>query len=343
MKNAGEITSEAVRSPGANLSRRAALTRVLAGGAAASLTQPALAQRCDAPKPHTGPAVYLDLDQNEIDEAYDNDLWAFNVKNIDARRKANNAIAQKILGKPLRLAYGEAEIEKLDVYKAKNPQGPTLIFIHGGSWRNGSSSQFAVYAEPFVKAGANFIVVDFTSVKETKGDLFPMVDQCRRAVAWIYRNAASFGANADRLFLCSRSSGSHLSSCVLISEWEKQGLPRDIVKGAVMGSGMYDLKPVSMSKRSGYVSFTDATVEQLSAIRYVDRIHTPVFLGNGGAETREFLRQSRDFANALRAAGKPVQQVVAEGYNHYETGETIGNPYALLGRAAMDMMGLNQL
>jgi len=328
---------------GISLSRRAALTGVLSGGVAIGLAQPASAQRCDVPSPYKGPSVYLDMDQNEIDEAYDNDLWSFNVKSIDARRKVNNSIAQKILGKPLRLAYGDAEIEQLDVYKVKNSQAPTLIFIHGGSWRNGTSSQFAVYAEPFVKAGANVVVVDFTSVKETKGDLFPMVDQCRRSIAWVYRNATSFGVNADRLFLCSRSSGSHLSSCVLITEWEKQGLPRDILKGAVLGSGMYDLKPVSLSKRSGYVSFTEETVEQLSAIRYVDRIHTPLFLGNGGLETREFLRQSRDFANALKAANKPVHQVVAEGYNHYEMGETIGNPYAPLGRAAMDMMGLNQL
>ncbi len=47
---------------------------------------------------------------------------------------------------------------------------------------------------------------------EANGDLFPMVDQCRRAVAWVYRNAATFGGNPDELYLCSRSSGSHLAS-----------------------------------------------------------------------------------------------------------------------------------
>ena len=40
------------------------------------------------------------------------------------------------------------------------------------------------------------------------------------------------------------------------------------------------------------------------------------------------------------AAGKPVRLIVAKGYNHYEVGETIGNPYAVLGRAAMEMMKL---
>jgi arylformamidase len=62
---------------------------------------------------------------------------------------------------------------------------------------------------------------------------------------------------------------------------------------------------------------------------------------HGTLETPEFQRQTRDFAAALKAAGKPVQYIVAKGYNHFEVGETIGHPYAVLGRAAMDMMKLN--
>jgi len=218
-----------------------------------------------------------------------------------------------------------------------------MVFIHGGSWRSGRSEHFAVYAEPFVKAGAHFVAVDFTNVNETNGDLFPMVDQCRRAVAFVYRNAASFGGNPDRLYLCSRSSGSHLASCVVINEWEKQGLPRDILKGGVFGSGMYDLRPVRLSLRSKFVRFTDEAEQQLSAMRHIEKIHTPLVLGVGTLETPEFQRQARDFAAALATAGKPVKLVVAPGYNHYEVGETLGNPYAVLGRAAMDMLGLNTI
>ena len=126
----------------------------------------------------------------------------------------------------------------------------------------------------------------------------------------------------------------------MITEWEKEGLPRDIVKGAVMGSGMYDLKPVRLSIRGSYVKFTDAMEHELSAMRFIDRIHTPIVLAHGTLETPEFQRQSRDFALALKAAGKPVTLIVAKGYNHYEVGETVGHPYAVLGRAAMQMMKL---
>jgi arylformamidase len=58
-------------------------------------------------------------------------------------------------------------------------------------------------------------------------------------------------------------------------------------------------------------------------------------------ETPEFQRQTRDFAAALKAAGKPVQLIVGRGYNHPEVGESIGHPYGLMGRAALEMMKLS--
>jgi arylformamidase len=325
---------------GGTLTRRG-LVAGAAAGVAALASEPAAAQRCSVPDRPKGPLVWLDLDQQDIDDAYDQSVYAFNAQNIAERLKANNVIARGRIGPPERVAYGSAEIEKLDIYKARRPNAPVMIFIHGGSWLSGRASDFAVYAEPFIKAGAHFVALDFSSVRDVNGDLSVMVDQCRRAVAWVHRNIASFGGNPDALYLCSRSSGSHLAGCVVITEWQKQGLPLDILKGAVLGSGMYDLKPVRMSKRSQFVKFTDAMEDELSAQRHLDRIHTPLTLVHGTLETPEFQRQTRDFAAALKAAGKPVQYIVAKGYNHYEVGETIGHPYAVLGRAAMEMMKLD--
>ncbi len=327
--------------------KKAITRRMLVAGAAAGglalAADPASAQRCPPAAARTkGPPVFRDLDQVDLDEGYDNDVYAFNAKNIGERRVYNNRIAQGLLAKPQRVKYGPAEIERLDFYRTKQPNASVLVFIHGGSWRGGRAEQFTTYAEPFVRAGANFAALDFTSVRETDGDIAPMVDQCRRAVGWLYRNAREFGGNPDALHLISRSSGSHLASCVLITEWEKQGLPRSIVKGAVMGSGMYDLAPVRLSKRSSFVKFTDAMVQELSAMRHIEKVHTPVVIGVGALETPEFQRQAREFAAALKAAGKPAELIVAPGYNHYETGETIGHPYAVLGRAAIDMMGLDK-
>ena len=112
------------------------------------------------------------------------------------------------------------------------------------------------------------------------------------------------------------------------------------MKGGLCCSGMFDLKPVRLSARSSYVKFTDETEHALSSQRHLEHLNCPVIVGYGTFETPEFQRQSRDFAAAVKAAGKPVELLVGEGYNHFEMPETLANPYGLLGRAALEQMKL---
>ena len=168
-----------------------------------------------------------------------------------------------------------------------------------------------------------------------------MADQVRRAVAWVYKNATSFGGDPNRLYLSGHSSGGHLGGVIGITDWPKDfGLPADVLKSALLVSGMYDLKPVRLSKRSNYVKFDDESEEALSAQRHIDKINTPLIIGYGTLESPEFQRQSRDFAAAVKAAGKPVELIVGEGFNHFEIQETMANPFGLGGRAALSMMKL---
>jgi arylformamidase len=97
---------------------------------------------------------------------------------------------------------------------------------------------------------------------------------------------------------------------------------------------------VRLSKRSEFVKFTDETEEKLSAQRHLDKLVAPIALVYGSLETPEFQRQSRDFHAAVKAAGKPVTLSVMEGYNHFEVMESIGDPYSLFGRAALEIMKL---
>ncbi|MGB3744571.1 MAG: alpha/beta hydrolase [Xanthobacteraceae bacterium] len=303
-----------------------------------------------AVKTPKGPLVWLDMDQKELDDAYDQLVYAPNRDQLTKRRIANSAAARARIGEPLRFAYGPTPIEGLDLYHSasasRGKQGgervPVAIFVHGGAWRSGSASEFTFLAEPFVHAGAHFAVLDFTNVNDTGGSLFPMAEQVRRAIGWVFRNAEQFGGDRDRLYLISHSSGSHLAGCAVTHDWSEDGLPRDIIKGATLSSGMYDLKPVRLSKRSQYVNFTDAMENELSAIRQLDRLATPLIVSYGTYETPEFQRQTRDFAAAVKAARKPVQLLVGEAYNHFEMLETLGNPYGLLGRAVLAQMGLKK-
>jgi arylformamidase len=287
-----------------------------------------------------GPIVWRDMDQKELDDAYDQEVYAPNRDLVVARRVAASERARAILGPPQRVAYGPSEFERLDIFRAPVADAPINIFVHGGAWRRNKAADYALQAEVFVRAGAHAVIIDFINVDQAGGDLNPMYEQVCRAIAWTWRNAESFGGDRERFYLSAHSSGSHLAGCALTRGWREQGLPQDFCKGALLASGMYELTPVRLSKRSAYVSFTDAMVEKLSSLRHLDGLTTPLIVGHGTRETPEFQRQARDFAAAVTAAGKPVELLIGEGYNHFEMLETLANPYGLLGRAALGQMGL---
>src|SRR5437016_1238038 len=191
-----------------------------------------------------GPLVWLDMDQEELDNAYDQAVYAPNRDQVQHRRLFNSSRARALLGEPLRLAYGAKEIEKLDVYRTVRAENaPVSVFVHGGAWRNGRSAEFAYIAELFVNAGAHSVILEFDSIDDVGGDLMVMADQVRRAVAWVFQNAYTFGGDPNRIYVVGHSSGAHLSGVAATTDWGKHfGLPKDVVKGALLGSGMYDLK-----------------------------------------------------------------------------------------------------
>ena len=289
-----------------------------------------------------GPLVFMDYDQVELDRCYDQSNWAPNQAIVHARTDVNSAGARERLGGMIRLSYGPTEIEKLDLFKAKHPGAPVMIYVHGGAWRSGSSSRCHAPAELFHAAGVNYIALDFNNVDEAGGSLFPMIDQVRRAVAWVWRNAASFDADPERIYVFGHSSGAHLTGNILTTDWEGQyGVPNTILKGGLVCSGMYELAPVRLSARSKYVNFSDDMVEQLSSIRHIDRLHCPIVVAYGDCESPEFQRQNKEFAQAVEKAGKKVKLIVARGYNHFEIAETLANPFGVLGRAALKLMGID--
>jgi len=286
-----------------------------------------------------GPLIWLDMDQEELDRAYTQSVYAPNIRQVISRWSTNSALVRSRIGDPLRFSYGDKPIETLDVFPSKRRDAPVHIYIHGGAWQQGKAENYAFPAEMFVNAGVHYVVPDFSWVQDVGDSLFPIADQVRRAVAWVYRNASEFGGDSDRIYLSGHSSGGHLAGVILTTDWEKEfDLPADIIKGGLCCSGMFDLKPVRLSARGDYIKFTDEMVHALSPIRHLDKLHAPLIVAYGSHETPEFIRQSRDFAKAVADAGKSVQLIVAENYNHFEIIETLANPYGILGHAALKQM-----
>lgn len=326
---------------------KGAITRRTALGAAASMVAaPALAEQITTcwvgPKAHPkGPPVFMDYDQVELDAAYEQLAYAPMGPQITARRASNSAEVRRRLGEPQRLTYGPTPIEKLDLFKTDKPNAPIFVFAHGGAWRNDEARSYHFAAEMYVKAGVNFVALDFTNAIAEKGDIRVMAEQVQRGIAWVYKNARTIGGDPNKFYVSGQSSGAHLTGVALVSDWQKNhGLDPSFIKAALLISGMYEMKPVRLSARSTYVKFDDAMEDSMSTIRHIDKIRVPVTVVYGTYETPEFQRQGREFAAALKAAGKDVTLIEAPNYNHWELQETMSNSLSWCGRAALAMMKL---
>lgn len=284
--------------------------------------------------------VFLNYTQEDLDRAYDQGPWAPNSPKISARNALKRELALERLGEPEVFAYGPGEVEKLELYRAAGENPPIQIYIHGGAWRSGTARGQAHQAPKYVASGAHFIALDFDNVM-TAG-LDGMVDQVRRAIVWVYENADQIGGDRDRIYISGHSSGGHLGGVMMVTDWNGlYGVPADIIKGAVLTSGMYDLHPVRLSARSEYVPFTDAIESDFSAMRHLEMINAPIVIAYGEYDTDDFRRQSQEFADKLAEIGKLETLIVLPGANHFEVPESFSDPFGVIGHAALQQMGFD--
>jgi arylformamidase len=317
--------------------------RVMLAATAALAAGPALAEECRlGPAPHEkGARVFMDMDQQELDASYNQLAYEPLMSQVGERLASNSEAMRARIGAPERESYGPSAAEGLDIYRTKQKNAPIFVFIHGGAWLGGAAKDYGYPAEMFVNAGAHYVAIDFIAIKEAGGDLSVMAKQVRRAVAWVHNNAEMFGGDPSRLYVGGHSSGGHLCGVVLVTDWQKEfGLQPNIIKGGLCMSGVYEMKPVALSARRNYVKFTEAMESSMSAMRHIERLQAPITVTYGTFETPEFQRQSREFAAAVKAAGKPVELLEAPNYAHLEMCESLGNPYGANGRAALAMMNL---
>lgn len=282
--------------------------------------------------------LFLDYDEAALDAAYNQRAWADNIEEVIARITARNAEAHAALGDPARHSYGPSDSEELDWYSPAEKGGPVHVHFYGGAWRTGEAGGNAFIAELSTLAGAHCVIPDYVKVGSTGGNLLPLGEQCRRAVAWVHANAGTFGADPERIVVSGHSAGGHLAGVVLSTDWTEYGLPGDAVKKGLCVSGMYDLYPVSLSSRNEYVSFTSQSVEALSPIRHLDLINSEVVVAVGTEESPEFQRQAREFAAALASAGRNSRLLMAEGVNHFEILLDLGTADGVVREALTDLL-----
>ena len=237
---------------------------------------PALAQAPAAPPRQKGPLVWLDMDQQELDDAYDQIKYAPNQRAVVERYATQQRRGRARLGEPLRLAYGASRSRGSMSIRRRKPNAPVKVFIHGGAWRGGLAD-FAFPAEIFVQRRRPFRRARLH--QRRRGRRRPDADGATRCAARSPGSTATPRASAaipSRIYLSGHSSGGHLAGVVLTTDWDKDfGLPTTWSRARCCCSGMYDLKPVRLSARSNYVKFTDEIEEELSSQRHLDALQLP--------------------------------------------------------------------
>ena len=285
-------------------------------------------------------AVYRGFDQETLDREY-RARGTVPVEVFEAciaRYGADSARARESLECRTDVAYGETADEVVDIFPAGDG-APVLFYIHGGYWRMLSQRESAFMAECFVGLGAAVVTVNYSLAPAASLDV--IVAQCRRALAWTYREAVSFGGDPERIFVTGSSAGGHLTGAMISGGWHADfGVPEDIVKGACAISGIFDLEPIRLSEVNEWARLDAASARRNSPIHQLPERGCPLIVAYGGNETSEFKRQTDAYARAWRARGFDARHVDMSETNHFDIVFDYQNPEGRLTRAVRAAMGL---
>jgi len=238
----------------------------------------------------------------------------------------------------LDVPYGKSPREKLDIYAADKPGGPVFVYLHGGYWRGGSKEDNCNFAPTLTARGATVVLVEYDLCPQVT--VSGIVGETRSAIAWIFRNIAGYGGDPGKIHLAGASAGGHLTAMALANDWKKQDLPRDIIKGALAMSGVYDLDMVMRISVQEEVRLTPEMARENNPFLHPPLVRCPVLVAVGGAEPKGWQQMSEDYFNYCKARGLSVEYLVVPGANHYTVPEQFLDASSLLTQAALKQMML---
>ena len=236
------------------------------------------------------------------------------------------------------VAYGGRPREKLDILfpERVSDRAPLHVFVHGGYWRSGEKADYRLVAETALSAGAICALVEYDLMPGQRLDV--LVGQARRALNWLRKNAADFGADPDRITVSGHSAGAHLSSLLAAQGPQESSPPLPSVKGLLLLSGIYDLSgiPESFLKNEAAMTHDEAATWSPLSSRQLDGPER--IIAYGGDETAPFRDQARLLAADLAKDGQRVQLLEVPGRNHMSVVLDLADPASLLGRALVDLI-----
>ena len=241
----------------------------------------------------------------------------------------------------LDLRYGEAPGEVVDLFPARKGDGSCMMFIHGGYWRALDKKDFSFLAPAWVDAGVSLAVVNYDLCPRVSME--EIVQQMLRASRWLWLNAEDYGMDQDRLFVSGHSAGGHLTAMLMCALWPvfDRALPKDLWKGGLAISGLYDLRPMlEVEWLNSDLKLDAQSALKLSPAFMAPATRAPVMSCVGGAESSEFQRQNALLASRWRAAF--AGDIPMPGRNHFSVMDGLADPKSALFAGARRLMKLDQ-
>ncbi|MBW4668455.1 MAG: alpha/beta hydrolase [Cyanomargarita calcarea GSE-NOS-MK-12-04C] len=250
----------------------------------------------------------------------------------------NSAKVREELPCNLNIPFGPTLAEQLDIFPSAQPKAPILVFIHGGYWMMSDSKENSFVAKGLVANGVTCVVINYALCPKVSID--EIVRQSRAAIAWVYRNAESFGGDPNRIYVSGHSAGGHLTAMAMLTDWKNDyGLPSDIIKGGFAISGLFDLMPFPYTWLQPNIQLSWAEVLRNSPIRHIPSKAGSLIVTHGAEETSEFHRQSQDFLAAWKAKGLEGEYLPQPGKNHFTAVEGFLDGNSPLCAAILKQMG----
>ena len=255
--------------------------------------------------------------QHDLERQFNPRAWATDVEEQHALRGKLSAAARARLKGEFDVAYGDTPRQALDIYHGGDGKAPIVVYMHGGYWRVGEKEKQAILAEPLVQAGFPVVMIGTDLCPAVSVDA--IVAQVLKGIAWVHAHAARIGGDGRRIYLYGHSAGAHLAAMALVEDWARRGLPADLICGATLVSGIYDIEPVLHISVNDLIRLTPDRVAALSPQRLPLRRPVPLVLAAGGEEAPGWVALTHEYAAFCEQAGCKVEVIIVPHEGHFST------------------------
>jgi arylformamidase len=264
------------------------------------------------------------------------------VKNVDEYLSDSAKRSERIRRKlncHLDLPYGDTSNQVLDVFPGHSKNAPVHVFIHGGYWRAAhiNKSVYSHIAGPLIAVGATVVLLDYDLCPQVR--ITDIVDQIRTAMTWIYNNIQKYNGDRKRIFVSGHSAGGQLTAMMMATDWwQERRLPRDLIKGTVLLSGLFDIEPHRHTDLQQDIRLTAREAKSMSPMYLTPLTKGPCFLAVGENEPDLFHWQSLQYAAQLRKHRIKAEYVSMPGDNHFSITDRLGKSRDPLTQALLSQM-----